>query len=149
MTRSPSRATTSTATQATPRIPAARVAPLPGSAGHHWQWQTRAACRDLGWNRFFHPADERGEDREQRDAAAKRVCAECPVRAACLEHALRTRETYGVWGGLTEEERRTLVRSRSGRSAAGGGAAGGAAAPATAPEGRTGRSGPATRAPRK
>ncbi|MGW1774477.1 WhiB family transcriptional regulator [Streptomyces sp. NPDC002104] len=145
MTPRASRATTSTAPSATPRIPAPRVDRLPGSAGHKWQWQTRAACRDLGWNRFFHPADERGEDREQRDAAAKRVCAECPVRAACLDHALRTREPYGVWGGLTEEERRTLARSRTGRGPAGGAAA----APSTAPDGRTGRSGPATRARRK
>lgn len=122
MNRGPSRATTSTpstAPPATPRIPAARTARLPGSAGHHWQWQSRAACRELGSTRFFHPADERGEDREQRDEAAKRVCAGCPVRTACLEHALRTREPYGVWGGLTEEERRELLRKRGKRAAVG------------------------------
>ncbi|MEU9145685.1 WhiB family transcriptional regulator [Streptomyces sp. NPDC048349] len=84
------------------------VTRLPGAAHRFWEWQTRAACRDLGSGRFYHPAGERGEDREERDAAAKRVCAVCPVRAACLEHALRTREPFGVWGGLTEEERRSL-----------------------------------------
>ncbi|MCX4694473.1 WhiB family transcriptional regulator [Streptomyces sp. NBC_01408] len=82
------------------------VSRLPGATHQSWQWQSRAACRDLGTGRFFHPAGERGEDREERDAAAKRVCAGCPVRAECLEHALRTREPFGVWGGLTEEERR-------------------------------------------
>ncbi|MEU9376832.1 WhiB family transcriptional regulator [Streptomyces sp. NPDC048255] len=86
------------------------VSHLPGATHHSWQWQSRAACRDLGTSRFFHPAGERGEDREERDAAAKRVCAGCPVRAACLEHALRSREPFGVWGGLTEEERRALPR---------------------------------------
>ncbi|MER6320040.1 WhiB family transcriptional regulator [Streptomyces sp. NPDC001581] len=85
------------------------VSRLPGSGHHFWQWQTRAACRDLGSGRFFHPAGERGEDREERDAAAKRVCAACPVRTACLDHALRTREPFGVWGGLTEEERHALL----------------------------------------
>ncbi|MBT2407256.1 MULTISPECIES: WhiB family transcriptional regulator [unclassified Streptomyces] len=85
------------------------VSRLPGSAYHYWQWQSRAACRDLGSGRFFHPAGERGEDREERDEAAKRVCAGCPVRLACLSYALRTREAFGVWGGLTEEERRALL----------------------------------------
>ncbi|GHB79052.1 transcriptional regulator WhiD [Streptomyces cirratus] len=89
------------------------VSRLPGSAHHYWQWQARAACRDLGSNRFFHPAGERGEDREVRDEAAKQVCAGCPVRAACLEHALTTREPFGVWGGLTEEERRALLDDRT------------------------------------
>ncbi|MFE9561263.1 WhiB family transcriptional regulator [Streptomyces sp. NPDC006487] len=147
MTHRASRAATTSAPPAppTPRI-SAGAARLPGPASHHWQWQLRAACRALGSNRFFHPAGERGEDREERDAAAKRVCAGCPVREACLEHALRTREPYGVWGGLTEEERRALlVRSRR----TGRGPAAAAAAPATAPDGRSGPSGPATRARRK
>ncbi|MEW2414720.1 WhiB family transcriptional regulator [Streptomyces sp. NPDC046866] len=82
---------------------------LPGAALHHWQWQQRAACRSWGSGPFFHPYGERGEEREDRDAAAKRICARCPVRRACLEHALRTREPYGVWGGHTEEERRALL----------------------------------------
>ncbi|MFD0270274.1 WhiB family transcriptional regulator [Streptomyces sp. NPDC127106] len=88
------------------------VSRLPGAAHHHWQWQLRAACRNLGPGRFYHPAGERGPERDERDEAAKRVCAVCPVRAACLEHALRTREPFGVWGGLTEEERRMLLARR-------------------------------------
>lgn len=99
--------------------PTTDVTRLPGSAVHHWEWQSRAACRELGSTRFFHPAGERGEERDERDAAAKQICAGCPVREACLEHALRTREPFGVWGGLTEEERRKLQRpSRARRSAA-------------------------------
>ncbi|MER5733418.1 WhiB family transcriptional regulator [Streptomyces sp. NPDC002138] len=84
------------------------VSLLPKPTLHDWEWQTEAACRDLGPNRFFHPAGERGEDREERDEAAKRVCAVCPVRRACLEHALNTHEAFGVWGGLTEDERREM-----------------------------------------
>ncbi|MER7758179.1 WhiB family transcriptional regulator [Streptomyces sp. NPDC097619] len=82
---------------------------LPGRAEHEWQWQLRAACREVGPGRFFHPEGERGEDRSARDHAAKKVCAACPVRAQCLRHALRVQEPYGVWGGLTEEERRAVL----------------------------------------
>ncbi|MET3984612.1 WhiB family transcriptional regulator [Streptomyces sp. PvR034] len=88
------------------------VSLLPGQAQCNWEWQDDAACRDLGPNRFFHPAGERGDERDDRDEAAKRVCAVCPVRRACLEHALRTHETFGVWGGLTEDERRELRSAR-------------------------------------
>ena len=43
-----------------------------------------------------------------RDAAAKAVCASCPVLAQCRAHALEVREPYGVWGGLTEDEREAI-----------------------------------------
>lgn len=42
---------------------------------------------------------------------AKRVCARCPVRAECLEHALATDQRFGVWGGLSQAERRRLQRA--------------------------------------
>ena len=45
------------------------------------------------------------EDAEE----AKAICAECPVRQACLEHALAHREREGVWGGATERERRRIL----------------------------------------
>ena len=48
-----------------------------------------------------------------REAAAKEVCMRCPVRAECATHALAVREPYGVWGGLTEDEREEMMgRSR-------------------------------------
>ncbi|MGG8407073.1 WhiB family transcriptional regulator [Streptomyces sp. 12297] len=90
------------------------VSRLPGTAEHHWMWQERAACRNLGTDRFFHPAGERAEDRSVRDEAAKQVCALCPVRTECLRHALRVQEPYGVWGGLTQEERRALSMRAAG-----------------------------------
>ncbi|MFF5446358.1 WhiB family transcriptional regulator [Streptomyces sp. NPDC012888] len=86
----------------------ANASRLPGRAEHEWRWQSRAACRGLGSERFFHPDGERGDDRDARDRAAKRVCASCPVRVQCLRHALHVQEPYGVWGGLTQEERRAL-----------------------------------------
>ena len=43
--------------------------------------------------------------RRNRDGAAKAVCIACPVLEPCREHALRVREPYGVWGGMTEDER--------------------------------------------
>ncbi len=44
--------------------------------------------------------------------AAKAICATCPVQQLCLEHALTNRERDGVWGGLTEKERRRIIRQR-------------------------------------
>ena len=68
-------------------------------------WRARAACRGHDV-RVFYPDSEKGS------AAALRVCASCPVRAACLEHALAAGERHGVWGGKTEDERRAIRRQR-------------------------------------
>lgn len=68
-------------------------------------WKERAACRDLDTSLFF-PESESDADE------AKLVCATCPVREACLEFALVTRQHDGIWGGLTETERRRLRRRR-------------------------------------
>ncbi|MFD0256808.1 WhiB family transcriptional regulator [Kitasatospora indigofera] len=70
-----------------------------------WAWQGSAACRGMDSSVFFAPPDERSEARQGRVEAARRVCARCPVRDACADFALRTQETHGVWGGLTERER--------------------------------------------
>jgi WhiB family redox-sensing transcriptional regulator len=68
-------------------------------------WRKQAACRGLDVEAFY-PMSE-----DEADAAeAKAICTECPVRQACLEHALAHREREGVWGGTTERERRRIVR---------------------------------------
>jgi WhiB family redox-sensing transcriptional regulator len=69
-------------------------------------WQVRAACVANAGAVDFFPA--RGES--VRDAKA--VCARCPVKRECLEFALRLKVAHGVWGGLSERERRTLRRDR-------------------------------------
>ncbi|WP_245614082.1 WhiB family transcriptional regulator [Actinokineospora inagensis] len=73
-------------------------------------WQTRGACRSVPTERFFSPDNERGRARDRRVRAAKQVCSSCPVLRRCRDHALRTAEPYGVWGGLDEHERAELRR---------------------------------------
>ncbi|MCU1594617.1 MAG: transcription factor WhiB [Frankiales bacterium] len=82
---------------------------LPGPALDQWDWQFHGACRTKDTELFFHPEGERGPSRSGREAAAKAVCASCPVVLACREHALAVREPYGVWGGLSEQDRLQLI----------------------------------------
>ena len=68
-------------------------------------WRKRAACQGIDPEVFYPVSDEDAEE-------AKAICAVCPVRQACLEHALAHREREGVWGGATERERRRILRQR-------------------------------------
>jgi WhiB family redox-sensing transcriptional regulator len=68
-------------------------------------WKLEGACRELNPAMFF-PASA------AEAAPAIEVCALCPVRQRCLEHALAAREWDGVWGGTTGTERRTIARRR-------------------------------------
>ena len=90
----------------------ADISRLPGPLADLWEWQLQGACRTADPDVFFHPEGERGPRKEARDAAAKAVCAGCPVLAACRAHALAVREPYGVWGGLSEEEREAIIAQR-------------------------------------
>jgi WhiB family redox-sensing transcriptional regulator len=76
-------------------------------------WRRDAACRDEDPELFF-PIGTTGPAIDQANAA-KRVCARCDVREECLEFALASNQDAGVWGGLTEEERRSLRRQRQRR----------------------------------
>ena len=49
-------------------------------------------------------------ERLARERRAKSICAACPVRQRCLEYAIAADERYGIWGGLTKDERRTVRR---------------------------------------
>jgi len=69
-------------------------------------WREEAACREADTAVFFPATDEEA-------AAAKAICAVCPVREPCLLFALSNREEQGVWGGLTEAERRRVRRRRA------------------------------------
>ena len=69
-------------------------------------WQADALCAQTDPEAFF--PEKGGSTRD-----AKRVCAECPVSTACLEYALAKDERFGIWGGLSERERRRLRRRTS------------------------------------
>ena len=66
-------------------------------------WRQRAACRGVDPDIFYPVSDDDSGE-------AKALCASCSVRQACLEYSLAAREREGVWGGLTERERRRIVR---------------------------------------
>ncbi len=73
-------------------------------------WQLRASCRGPHAEVFFPPAHfERKEDKLARESRAKAICLACPVRRPCLDYALAIREPHGIWGGLSEAERRALA----------------------------------------
>lgn len=86
---------------------------LPSPRADTWDWQLSGACRRADSDLFFHPENERGPSRASREAAAKLVCRRCPVLARCREHALTVREPYGVWGGLSENEREVILTHMS------------------------------------
>ena len=67
-------------------------------------WRPLAACRFIDPDLFF-PLSESGKKGVEQAAAAKAICAGCAVRRECLAFALRTRQVYGIWGGMTERER--------------------------------------------
>lgn len=89
----------------------ASISRLPDAIQESYEWQYRGACRGMDPETFFSPETERGPRRRAREAAAKALCAECPVRRECLDHALTVREPFGVWGGLNQTEREHLLRS--------------------------------------
>ncbi|MBJ7400544.1 MAG: WhiB family transcriptional regulator [Mycolicibacterium sp.] len=67
------------------------------------QWQERALCAQTDPEAFF--PEKGGSTRE-----AKRICLGCEVKDSCLEYALANDERFGIWGGLSERERRRLKR---------------------------------------
>ena len=87
----------------------ADVRRLPAPRDGDWDWQIKAACRGLDTSIFYHPENERGPSRVRRELRAKQVCSDCPVVRNCLTWAISAREPYGVWGGMTVEEREGLV----------------------------------------
>jgi len=76
------------------------LAPMPGDED---QWQERALCAQTDPEAFF--PEKGGSTRE-----AKRICLGCEVKDSCLEYALANDERFGIWGGLSERERRRLKR---------------------------------------
>jgi predicted Fe-S protein YdhL (DUF1289 family) len=73
-------------------------------------WRERAVCAQTDPDAFF---PEKGQSTRE----AKRVCAGCEVRSECLQYALDNDERFGVWGGLSERERRAWRRVRRSETA--------------------------------
>ena len=65
-------------------------------------WASQAACRAASPDQLF----VRGAEQNK----AKKLCAGCPVKAECLAEALENQIEWGVWGGMTERERRALLK---------------------------------------
>lgn len=86
--------------------PPARLVSIPTESlilGVEQEWQEQALCAQVDPDAFF--PEKGGSTRE-----AKRICRGCTVRDACLEFALEHDERFGIWGGLSERERRRLRR---------------------------------------
>lgn len=90
----------------------ASISRLPMPIQEIYEWQYDGACRGTDPEIFFSPDAERGPRRRARESAAKALCAVCPVVQQCLEHALAVREPYGVWGGLTINERDSILQAQ-------------------------------------
>lgn len=69
------------------------------------RWMDNAACTEVAPDLFFADATDLVNTK-----LAKKVCVECPVKDQCLQYALENRMEFGVWGGLTVLERRSLLR---------------------------------------
>ncbi len=76
-------------------------------------WRSKAACLDEDPELFF-PVGTTGPALDQVERA-KSICRVCEVSVQCLEWALETNQDAGVWGGLSEDERRSLRRARQRR----------------------------------
>jgi len=70
-------------------------------------WRSVGLCRGSDTLVFYPPSED-----DSLAVEAKMICGMCAVRQPCLEFALTTREKHGVWGGLTERERRRVLRQR-------------------------------------
>jgi WhiB family transcriptional regulator, redox-sensing transcriptional regulator len=82
----------------------AEIAMRPGGS-MDTEWMARGNCASQPPSLFF-PSDGVGVE------IARRICATCPVKNECLEHALVNRIDHGVWGGASERERRRILKRR-------------------------------------
>ncbi|WP_250287090.1 MULTISPECIES: WhiB family transcriptional regulator [unclassified Frankia] len=92
-----------------PVLPGRDLPPQPYGAGWPAYWRQEAACRDGDPDAFFPPDGRNTKARAAAETRARKVCASCSVRRACLATALFRQEEHGVWGGLTSDERNSVV----------------------------------------
>lgn len=75
-----------------------------------------AACYGKDTALFFADEELRGTNRNTDVEKAQEICAACPIIGHCREYSLRTRQEFGIWGGLTAAERRKELRRRDGKA---------------------------------
>jgi len=86
------------------------------SGSNDGSWRSRAECLKVNPEMFFPvPSESTHIGRREREEA-KKVCQRCSVREQCLAYALKNNEDHGVWGGMTEGERRRLKQKGAARS---------------------------------
>lgn len=101
-------------------VPAHRAPPRPAAHSRPTElmdvsdgWELDARCREADAALFFGPNGfEPKRERLAREAAAKAICRTCPALTVCREYALSQEELYGVWGGLGEADRRSVLERR-------------------------------------
>ena len=81
---------------------------LPKPTLSNYRWQEDAACKEVDPELFFYADMERGPMKEEKIKQAKQICATCLVMKECRAFAIDTRQDFGVWGGLDEDEIYTL-----------------------------------------
>ncbi|MET4427026.1 MULTISPECIES: WhiB family transcriptional regulator [unclassified Mycolicibacterium] len=93
-------------------LPIVRPATPPTLSGQgDGVWQEAARCRTVDPDLFFHPEGERAAARTARLRRARQVCMQCPVIRECAAFAVAGREGFGIWGGLSEDERIVAIVS--------------------------------------
>jgi WhiB family redox-sensing transcriptional regulator len=72
-------------------------------------WHERALCRGMDTATFYAREGQRAASLREHERRAKEICSRCPVIQECLDYALAAREPWGVWGGMTVDERNALA----------------------------------------
>jgi WhiB family redox-sensing transcriptional regulator len=77
-----------------------------------WEWQQRGACVGADPEIFYLEEGMRLGTKTKREQQAKKMCSTCPVIEQCRSHALNIPEQYGVWGGLSADERDLILKTK-------------------------------------
>ena len=77
-----------------------------------WAWQEESNCREADSDLFFLDPQARGKVKRDKEREAEKICKGCPVIEQCLNHALSIPEFFGVWGGMTADQRNSILRKR-------------------------------------
>ena len=77
-----------------------------------WEWQYQGACKGVDTEIFFLEHGDRAQAKRKKEQKAISICRACPVINECREHALRVPELYGVWGGMTADQRLALLKRK-------------------------------------